>query len=69
MNVIKQRRENMNITQSKLADTLNIDRSAVAKWETGEAFPRSDKLPLLAKVLNCTIDDLFADESETGKSI
>lgn len=63
MNTIKQKREGINLTQSKLAEMLNIDRSTVAKWETGEAFPRADKLPALAEALKCTIDDLFTDGS------
>lgn len=49
----------MNITQSKLAEMLKVDRSSIAKWETGEAFPRADKLPQLAEILGCKIDDLF----------
>ncbi len=62
MNKIKQLREKANFTQERISNELNIDRSTVAKWETGEAFPRSDKLPLLAKILNCTIDELFGDD-------
>lgn len=52
-------REKANLTQESLAKLINVDRSTIAKWETGEASPRSDKLPTLANVLNCTIDDLF----------
>lgn len=64
MNIIKEKRENMNITQSKLAEMLKVDRSSIAKWETGEAFPRADKLPQLAKILGCTIDDLFTEQEK-----
>lgn len=59
MNKIKQLRENANLTQQQLSDTLKIDRSTVAKWETGEAMPRADKLPELAKIFGCSIDDLY----------
>lgn len=54
----------MNITQSKLAEMLKVDRSSIAKWETGEAFPRADKLPQLAKIFGCTIDDLFTEQEK-----
>ena len=59
MNKIKQLRENANLTQQQLSENLNVDRSTVAKWETGEAMPRADKLPELAKVFGCSIDDLY----------
>lgn len=56
---IKELREPLKLTQEELAKTLGVKRTTVSMWETGEAFPRADKLPLLAEKLNCTIDDLF----------
>lgn len=47
------------LTQEDVAFKLNVDRSTIAKWETGKSMPRADKLSLLAKLLNCSIDDLF----------
>ena len=57
MNNLKEVREKANLTQEQLANLINVDRSTITKWETGEAAPRSDKLPMLAKVLDCRIDD------------
>ena len=48
MNNLKELREKANLTQESLAKLINVDRSTIAKWETGEASPRSDKLPTLA---------------------
>ena len=59
MNNLKEVREKANLTQEQLANLINVDRSTITKCETGEASPRSDKLPMLAKVLDCRIDDLF----------
>jgi transcriptional regulator with XRE-family HTH domain len=55
-------RERANLKQNELADMLHLTQSAIAKWETGEAVPRADKLPQLAKILNCSIEDLFDDK-------
>ena len=59
MTKIKILREKAGITQKFLANVLNVTQACVAMWESGEASPRSDKLPKLAKVLGCTVDDLF----------
>ena len=56
---IKKCREVAGLRQEDVAVKLNIDRSAVAKWETGAAMQRADKLTELAKVLGCTIDELM----------
>lgn len=67
MNGIKIMRERAGITQKKLADEMGIVQSTVAMWESGENVPRADKLPNLARVLGCTVDDLFRDsERERG---
>lgn len=50
-------------TQVQLADYLGVAQSTVAMWETGKAYPRADMLPTIAKVLGCTIDELFAAAS------
>ena len=59
---IKKKRLEAGFTQIDLANKLEIDRSTVAKWETGESFPRAEKLIQLAEVLNCTIDELLREE-------
>lgn len=63
MNEIRDKRINLQITQAVLAELLHVDRSAIAKWETGKAMPRADKMPMLAKILNCSIDDLFKNDN------
>ena len=59
MNTIKLHREQLGISQEQLAKAMRVRQSTVAMWETQKNFPRSDKLPLLATVLHCTVDDLF----------
>lgn len=56
---IKRLRERLGLSQRDLATNLGVDVSTVTKWETGNAAPRVALLPPLAKVLQCSIDDLF----------
>lgn len=66
MNTIRKRREMAGIRQEDLANILGVDRSAVGKWETGENNPRFELLPALARALDCTIDELFVDETNAA---
>lgn len=59
MNLINEKRVHVRITQDELAKTLGVDRSTVAKWETGKSMPRAEMLPKLAECLGCTVDDLL----------
>ena len=56
---IKTARSAKGISQEALAAELGIDRSAIAKWETGKSLPRAELLPKLADILGCTVDELL----------
>ena len=56
---LKNLRKLCKISQLQLATSLGVERSTVAKWETGKSFPRTEELPKIAKIFGCTIDDLF----------
>ena len=58
-NSIKKYRQLANITQDVVAKECLVDRATVSKWESGEFLPRADKLPQLAKLLGCTVDELL----------
>lgn len=59
MNRLAVLRKKAKLTQSNVSDELKIDRSTIAKWENGTAMPRAEKLPLLAALYKCSVDDLF----------
>ena len=61
---IKTCRLQAGLRQDDVAKKMKIDRSTVAKWETNESMPRADKLPELARILGCTIDELFNEKGE-----
>ena len=68
---IKELREAAGLSQVQLADSMGVAQSAVSSWETEvflprtrqtEVFlPRTRQLPLLAQVLGCEYNDLFAE--------
>lgn len=64
MKQIQNRRTQMGMTQADLAGALGVDPSTVAKWEAEKSYPRADLLPKIARLLGCTINDLYADEPE-----
>lgn len=60
---IKVYREKASFTQALLAQRLGVSQQVISQWETGSRRPPSDKLPLIAKTLNCTIDELFIKDT------
>ena len=56
---IKSLRVSKNLTQEELAKALGVVRTTVAMWELGKAMPPSNKLPDIAKVLECSVDELY----------
>ena len=55
-------RDHGGLTLVVVAISLNVGLSAVAAWETGQTLPRADKLIDIAKLLNCTIEELLKKE-------
>ena len=56
---LKELRIKKEITQKELSKKLNVKQNTISQWETGERLPRADKLFKLAKILNCTVDELL----------
>ena len=63
MKNLKNLRKLNGLTQEELARQLGVNQTAVASWERGASYPTADKLPEIAKVLNCKIDDLYTEET------
>lgn len=56
---IREKREDVGLTQRELGARMGVDCSTVTKWETEVALPKARQLPLLAEVLGVPIGDLF----------
>ena len=65
-------RKKNQLSQEGLAEMLGVSRQAVSKWELGEGYPEVDKLLILSKKLNVSLDSLLGEEntpivSENGR--
>lgn len=63
---VKELRERAGLTTTQLADRLNMERTTVYKWESGENRPTVDTLFRLAEFFHCPVDDLF-DRTPPGR--
>ena len=52
-------RKRNGFTQEELAEKLEISAQAISKWENGHTLPETAMLPLLAKLLNTSIDSIL----------
>ena len=52
---IKERREELHMTQEELAERLNVSRQAVSKWESDISVPAQGNLQELCKLLDLTL--------------
>lgn len=59
---ISKKRKEKKLTQSELADKLNITDRAISKWENGVCLPDASIMHELCDILEITINDLFSGE-------
>lgn len=59
-------RMSKNLSQSALADMLDVSRQSVSKWETDSAVPDLDKLIKLCDVFDVTLDELTGRTDSTN---
>ncbi|MBQ8596518.1 MAG: helix-turn-helix domain-containing protein [Lachnospiraceae bacterium] len=57
-------RKKKNLTQEQLAEILNVSRQSVSRWEMDAAFPETEKLIKLGRLLECSIDYLLNENMQ-----
>lgn len=58
---IRQLRQKAHMSQEKLAEEMGVSRQAVAKWESGQSAPSTEKLYRLAEIFGTTVDFVLGD--------
>lgn len=57
--ILKNLREQHQLTQEQMAERLLVTRQAVSRWETGETQPNTDTLRLLSREFGVSINTLL----------
>ena len=60
---IKRLRTERNLTQQEVADQLFVTRQCISRWEGGKTIPDIKSMEQLALVFNCSINDIFEEET------
>lgn len=63
---IRELREAKGLRQNQLAEAMGVIPSVVCNWESEVALPKARQLPQLARVLDCSVDELFVAGEEAG---
>ena len=62
-------RKNKGLTQEELSEKLCISRQAIAKWESGQAYPDISNLIAISEYFCVTIDHLVKDEDNCNTAL
>lgn len=53
-------------SQEALAEKLHTSRQAVSKWENNNGYPETEKIILISKIFQVSLDELLIDDNEIG---
>lgn len=56
------------LSQEELAEKIGVSRQAISKWEQGSGYPETEKLLILSKELNVSLDYLMLGETRNDMS-
>ena len=60
--IVREKRNELNITQNRLSELSEINRAMLSRIENGDYLPTIEQLEKLGEVLNFDFDDLFVKE-------
>ena len=63
MNPFKKYRERANLLQIQVSEHLGVSNTTVSMWESGDSYPRAEMLTKVAKLYDCTVDELLGRET------
>lgn len=66
---LKTLREENGMSQSELADELNVSRQAVYKWESNKGYPDIENLIRISDIFDVTIDEMIRKDKALQNKI
>lgn len=61
-----QLRKAQGLSQEALAEKLHTSRQAISKWENNNGYPETEKIILISKLFQISLDDLLMEERGLG---
>lgn len=55
------------LAQIDVAEALHVSQPTVSSWENGLAYPTGSKVPMIARLYGCRIDELYTGTSAPAR--
>lgn len=68
-NQLKESRISKGLSQAYVAQTLNVSRQAISKWENNRGYPDIDNLISLSELYQVSIDELLHENKQLKEQI
>ena len=67
--VLKDIRQQHQLTQEALAEKLKVSRSAIARWESGKGIPDIGNLIAISREFDLSLDQLIKEDERLEKKV
>ena len=65
---LKQIRKEKGLTQTELAQRINVSKVTIVSWEKGKCYPNASDLLLLCHVLDSSPNDILGYDTGTNRN-
>lgn len=66
---IKKHRQEVQLSQDKLADRVYVSRQTISNWENDKSYPDVNSLVLLSEIFQISLDNLIKGDIEVMKDV
>lgn len=66
---IKKHRQEVQLSQEKLADRVYVSRQTISNWENDKSYPDVNSLVLLSEIFQVSLDNLIKGDIEVMKDV
>jgi len=67
--ILKEKRNELNLTQQEVADHLNVTRQTISNWEVGKSYPDIPTLIDISDFYELSLDYMLKGDSDFMKKI